>query len=70
MRFAVCCFCASFSVWNVKDGQASIHSHSTSGDKLKRAHGYACSAAWFDSKTVVTSDNAGAVSLFIQDFDA
>ena len=63
-------FSCSFSVWNVKDGAAAIHSHSTAGDNRKRAHGYACSAAWYDAKTVVASDNTGAVSLFVQDFDA
>ena len=59
----------SFSVWCVTNGQPTIHSHSHSSEKIQHASGYACYATWFDAETVLSSDNAGGVGLFIQDFE-
>jgi len=63
------CVVCSFSEWKVKGTEAVVHSHSKNDSKSFRGMGYACSAVFYDSQTVLLSDNDGAVSLFCQDFE-
>jgi len=65
----VICVVCSFSEWKVKGTEAVVHSHSKNDSKSFRGMGYACSAVFYDSQTVLLSDNDGAVSLFCQDFE-
>jgi len=58
-----------FNVWKANGLEAKIHSHADLSNAPRRGDGYACSAVWFDSQTVLTSDNTGTVGLFIQDFE-
>jgi hypothetical protein len=54
-------------VYKVANGEAKIWSHSESSDDLLRGKGWACSAAWYDTTTVVMADNDGALGLYVQD---
>lgn len=54
----------------MKNGEATVHSHGENGEKSLRGDGYSCSAVFYDSKTVLSSDNAGALGLFMQDFES
>lgn len=58
-----------FTVWKVDGSNPHVHSHSVSGTGQKHADGYSCTAVWYDAKTVLSSDNVGGVSLFLQDFE-
>lgn len=56
------------SVWKLNNGEMKIWSHAEVGEEPRRGKGWACSAAWYDSTTIVSGDNAGGVNMFLQDF--
>jgi hypothetical protein len=60
---------ADFSVWKVNGLEPKLHSHSESGNDIKHADGYACSAVWFNTNTLLSCDNAGAVDMFLPGFE-
>lgn len=60
---------SDFSVWKEHNGEMKIWSHSKNSDDILNPKGWACSAAWYDATTVVSSDSVGAVGLYLQDFD-
>lgn len=60
---------ADFSVWKVNGLEPKLHSHSESGNDIKHADGYACSAVWFNTNALLSCDNAGAVGMFLPGFE-
>jgi hypothetical protein len=58
-----------FSVWKVNGLEPKLYCHSENGNNIKRADGYACSTVWYDTMTVLSCDNAGAVDMFLLDFE-
>jgi hypothetical protein len=58
-----------FSVWKVNGLEPKLHSHADLGEAPRHGDGLACSAVWYDRKTVLSSDNSGTVGLYLQGFD-
>ena len=52
-----------YTVWDIVNGEALVHSHSHSGDQSLQGRGWNCAAVFSDQDEILTTDSSGTAAL-------